>query len=228
MEKTEKNIRKMFNSIAQNYDKLNDIMSLGLHSKIKKQAINKVALKSNFKVLDVCSGTGDIAIYISDIVKNGNVIGVDFSEEMLTIAKGKALGKNIAFTIANALNLPFEDATFDACFISFGLRNLTDLKKGLQEMKRVTKSGGVVVNIDTDKPKGILKFLYYLYIFKIIPIFGKLFNKNSQPYQYLPESIKDFPGSDELVQIFKEIGLTDVTKFDYLFGTISQQIGTVN
>jgi demethylmenaquinone methyltransferase/2-methoxy-6-polyprenyl-1,4-benzoquinol methylase len=147
---------------------------------------------------------------------------------MLEIAKNNATGlENIDFVAADALNLPFEDAEFDACFISFGLRNLDDLKKGLMEMKRVTKKGGFVVNIDTGKPKGILKVFHQLYFFHIVPIIGRIFNGNSTPYKYLPQSTEKFPTQDELVHIFQELGLSDVEKFDFLFGAISQQVGKV-
>lgn len=227
--KEEINIQKMFNSIAKHYDKLNNIISFGFQLKVKKTAINNVPLKPDFKVLDVCTGTGDIAIYIAkNITKEGKVTGVDFSENMLEIARNKAKNiENVDFITADALNLPFEDGEFDACFISFGLRNLTDLKKGLSEMKRVTKKGGFVVSLDMGKPKGIFKIFYRLYFFNIVPLFGRIFAKNSSPYKYLPESTENFPSSDELVQIFKEIGLSDVKKYDFLFGAISEQTGIV-
>jgi len=223
------NIKEMFNNIAKNYDKLNNIISLKMQLRVKKKAINNIALKSDSKVLDICCGTGDIAIYIGkNIVKNGKVIGIDFSENMLAIAKGKSLGlKNIEFMLGDALNLPFKDDEFDASFISFGLRNLTDIEKGLSEMKRVTKQGGLVVNIDTGKPKGFFKLLFNLYFFHIVPVIGKLFNGNSTPYKYLPQSTKNFPSGDELVGKFKDLGLSNVKKYDFLFGTISQQVGEV-
>ena len=223
------NIKEMFNNIAKNYDKLNNIISLKMQLRVKKKAINNIALKSDSKVLDICCGTGDIAIYIGkNIVKNGKVIGIDFSENMLAIAKGKSLGlKNIEFMLGDALNLPFKDDEFDASFISFGLRNLTDIEKGLSEMKRVTKQGGLIVNIDTGKPKGFFKLLFNLYFFHIVPVIGKLFNGNSTPYKYLPQSTKNFPSGDELVGKFKDLGLSNVKKYDFLFGTISQQVGEV-
>lgn len=223
------NIKKMFNNIARNYDKLNNLMTFGLHLKIKKAAIKNVPLKSGFKVLDLCTGTGDIAIYLArNIIKDGKVTAVDFSENMLEIAKQKAAKiKNIEFVNADVLNLPFQDGEFDACFISFGLRNLTGLKKGLLEMKRVTKKGGYVVNLDTGKPKGIAGFFHKLFFFYIVPLIGRLFNGDSSPYKYLPESTKKFPNADELVKIFEEIGLNEVKKIDFLFGAISQQTGKV-
>ena len=223
------NIKQMFNNIAKNYDKLNNIISLNRQLLVKKKAINNIELKSNSKILDICCGTGDIAICIGEnIAKEGKVIGIDFSENMLAIAKDKALGmKNIEFMLGDALNLPFKDDEFDASFISFGLRNLTDIEKGLSEMKRVTKQGGLVVNIDTGKPKGFFKLLFNLYFFHIVPVIGKLFNGNSTPYKYLPQSTKNFPSGDELVSKFKNLGLSNVKKYDFLFGTISQQVGEV-
>jgi len=224
-----KNIQKMFDEIAKNYDKLNNLITFGTHLSIKKRAICNATLKSDFKVLDICTGTGDIAIYLAkNVVKDGKVIGVDFSENMLEIAKNKAKNlKNLDFVFADALNLPFKDGEFDACFISFGLRNLSDLKQGLLEMKRVTKKGGLVVNIDTGKPKGVLKIFHELFFFTIVPIIGRVFNGDSSPYKYLPQSTKNFPIADELVEIFGELGLNNVKKFDFLFGSISEQIGEV-
>lgn len=219
----------MFDNIAKNYDKLNNIISLKMHLCVKKRAISNVALKADSKVLDVCTGTGDIAIYLAqNVIKDGTITGLDFSEEMLKLAKNKAQNiKNLNFIEGDALNLPFDDNEFDACFISFGLRNLTDLKRGLQEMKRVTIEGGFVVNIDTGKPKGIVGFLFNLFFFHLVPLLGYFFHGDSSPYKYLPESTKNFPNPDELVKIFEELGFKNVKKYDFLFGAISQQIGEV-
>ncbi|MDD3594698.1 MAG: bifunctional demethylmenaquinone methyltransferase/2-methoxy-6-polyprenyl-1,4-benzoquinol methylase UbiE [Candidatus Gastranaerophilales bacterium] len=226
---TKPNINRIFNDLAKNYDKLNNIISLGLHLNIKKQAVKNVPLKDDFKVLDICTGTGDVAIYIAkNITKNGKVTGIDFSEPMLAIAKRKASNlKNIEFLNADAMALPFEDNEFDACFISFGLRNLPDYKQALLEMKRVTKNGGFVVNLDTGKPQGFLKFFYQIYFFKIMPALGRFFHGNASPYEYLAKSSKSFPSSKELVSMFEELGLKEVKSVNFLFGAISQQIGEV-
>lgn len=220
-------IQKMFDNISASYDKLNNIISFGRHLDVKKQAIRNVELKPDFKVLDLCTGTGDIAIYIAkEIVKDGLVLGADFSQKMLEIATDKAQGiKNLTFIRADALDLPFQDGEFDACFISFGLRNVTDLKKCLQEMKRVTKPGGFVVNIDTGKPKGFMGFVYNLFFFHVIPILGLIFSKQFSPYKYLPESTRKFPSPDELVKIFEKTGFKNIKRYDYLFGAISEQVG---
>ena len=220
------NIKEMFNSIAKNYDKINSVISFGMHKKVKKIAIANANLKPNFKVLDICTGTGDIAIYVAGIVKNGEVVGVDFSENMLELARKKAAGiENIEFKFADALELPFGDNEFDASFISFGLRNVPDYKKCLDEMKRVTKNGGIVVNIDTGKPKGFFALIFKLYFFHIVPVIGSVLGGEKAPYKYLPESTEEFPNSDELVKLFKEIGLKNVKKYEFLGGAISEQIG---
>lgn len=222
-------IQEMFNKIAQNYDRLNDVISFNGQLSVKKKAIENVPLKSDFKILDVCTGTGDIAIYIAkSVVKNGKVIGIDFSDNMLAIAKNKAQGvDNIEFFKADALNLPFAEGEFDASFVSFGLRNIPKLKEALLEMKRVTKKGGFVVNLDTGKPKGIFKFFHYLYFFMLVPILGRLFNGDESAYKYLPESTKKFPSSQELSEIFCDIGLSEIKTYDFIFGAISQQVGKV-
>lgn len=226
-------IKKIFDNIAKNYDKLNNIISFGRHLEVKKQVIKNVALKPDFKVLDLCTGTGDIAIYIAkeivnDMQNGGLVIGADFSQKMLEIAKNKAQGiKNLIFIKADALDLPFQDEEFDACFISFGLRNLTDLQRGLEEMKRVTKQGGFVASLDMGKPKGLVGFFYHLFLFHIVPLFGLLFHGDYSPYKYLPESTRKFPSPIELVKIFEETGFKNIKRYDFLFGALSEQVGEV-
>ncbi len=213
------NIQEMFDSIAGKYDFFNNLISLGLHNRIKKCAIDKLPLKPGDKVLDLCTGTGDIAIFISDKFKNNiEITAVDFSEKMLEIAREKAKHyRNINFIREDVMNLPFGDETFDAVFISFGLRNLPDLQKAVNEMKRVVKTGGYVVNLDTGKPTGIFGVFFRLYFFKILPFLGNA-------YRYLPESTKKFPSQKELVKIFQKNSFSEVKNYNYIFGSIAQQL----
>lgn len=222
-------VQHMFDNIALDYDKMNEIMSFGMNRSIKKQVIRNVPLQSNARILDVCSGTGDIAVFLAKYFgMAGQITGIDFSQNMLNIAKEKAKGfDNIEFMQGDALNLPFEDETFDACFVGYGLRNLVDLKKGISEMKRVTKKGGYVVNLDLGKSTGIFSSLFRLYFFNIVPAFGKIFHGDYTPYRYLPESNESFPSQDQLVSIFKELGFSEVKNYNYVFGTIAQQIAKV-
>jgi len=219
----------MFDNIAGDYDMMNEIMSFGMNRSIKKQVIKNVPLKSDAKILDICSGTGDIAVFLAKYFNiSGKITGIDFSKNMLDIAREKAKGiDNIEFVQGDALNLPFDDETFDACFIGYGLRNLVDLKKGISEMKRVTKKGGYVVNLDLGKSKGLFNFVFRLYFFNVVPAFGKIFHGDYTPYRYLPESNEKFPSQDELVGIFRELGFSEVKNYNYVFGTIAQQVAKV-
>lgn len=221
-------IKEMFNSISKSYDKLNNIISFNMHSNIKKRAIGNLPLDHKIKVLDVCTGTGDIAIYFAKLLPCAKITGIDFSPEMLKIASVKAQNlKNINFIEGDALNLPFQDDEFDITFISFGLRNLTDLEQGLKEMKRVTKPGGIVSSLDMGKMKGFWAPFYNLFLFKIVPILGLLFSAKFAAYKYLPQSTEKFPSQERLVDIFGQIGLKNVKKHDFLCGAISQQTGQV-
>ena len=221
-------VQEMFSSIAPDYDKMNRIMTFGLNKTIKKLAINKLPLGSTKKVLDLCTGTGDIAVYIAESHPEIEVVGVDFSRPMLEIAEKKSRRlKNITFIEGDALNLPFEDGYFDGCIISFGLRNLASLEGGLQEMRRVTKNRGFITNIDLGKSNILFNIVFRPYFFKIVPFLGKIFHGNNTPYQYLPSSGDSFPSQSELMGIMKEIGLTDVKNYDYVFGAIAQQVGKI-
>ena len=157
--------------------------------------------------------------------KKIEIIAVDFSEKMLEIAKKKTANyENIKFIKADALNLQFENGTFDAVFISFGLRNLDDLNKSIAEMKRVTKNNGFVVNLDTGKPKGFIASFVNFYFFNIMPFIGKIISGNSFAYRYLAESAKKFPSQEELIKIFTEAGFKEVKNYNFAFGAIAQQI----
>ncbi len=216
----------MFDNIANKYDFLNNIISFGRHKSIKCQAIKNVPLQKDMKILDICTGTGDIAFLVSELFDNRiNITATDFSENMLKIAEKRAGNrKNITFVFANAINLPFEDDSFDAVFISFGLRNLTDLKKGINEIKRVLKDRGFVVNLDTGKPEGILGIIFKLYFFNIVPLIGKVFSGNFKAYRYLPKSTQSFPSQKELVKVFENSGFKQVKNYDFAFGAIAQQV----
>jgi demethylmenaquinone methyltransferase/2-methoxy-6-polyprenyl-1,4-benzoquinol methylase len=226
MPKSKEYVYNLFNSIAEKYDFLNDLISLKRHKQIKKSAVKKIPVKSGMKILDVCTGTGDIAIYFSEIygVKI-EIIGVDFSENMLSIAKKRSLNfQNLQFIKGDALNLPFEDESFDVVFISFGLRNLEDIEKGILEMKRVTKPGGYFSSLDMGKPQKPFKNIFRLYFFSLVPLWGKIFCKDNSPYKYLPESTKEFPSPDELVKLFYEAGFKEIKNYNYAFGALAQQI----
>jgi len=218
-------VHEMFDNIASDYDRMNEIISLGGNIKLKKRIIKTVPIKKGMKILDLCTGTGDLAILISErLNKEVCITGVDFSQKMLEIARNKAKNyENIDFIQADVLELPFEENSFEACFIGYGLRNLKDLRKGLLEIKRLLKPGGYFVNLDLGKAGGLSGQLIKLYMNKIVPLFGKYIHGDSLPYQYLPCSNEKFPSQTELVKLLKELGFNNIMNTDFMFGSIASQ-----
>lgn len=211
-------MKSMFNDIAKNYDFLNDIMTFFTQKSIKNSAIN--SLKPNHSnILDVCTGTGDIAIMLAKKFPNASITALDFSLEMLKIAKIKSKNLNINFINQNALDMPFLDNSFDLCTISFGLRNLPDITAAIKEIHRVLATNGELLIIDLGKPK--MNWLYPLILDKVIPILGKIFHENKYPYQYLVESQKDFPSPQNLSKVLQSVGFADTKIRNFLFGTIT-------
>lgn len=219
-------VHEIFEELADKYDFMNEIITFKKNSFIKEQAVKKVLVKENFKILDVCTGSGDIAIDFAKISdKSVEIIGIDFSEKMLEIARNKAKNfENITFLQADADHLPFEKDTFDVVFISYGLRNLENTDIAIKELKRVTKKEGCVVNLDLGKPNFFIKIFFKLYMSVVVPILAKIFYGKSLPYKYLFESSKDFSSQEELVSKFKKLGFYNIKNYNYLFGTIAQQI----
>lgn len=222
-------VHEMFDKLAVDYDLMNNIISFGRHKSVKKRVIKNAHIKTGMNVLDVCTGTGDMPIFIAEKFGDSvKITGVDFSEKMLEIARNRnKKHKNIEFINADALNLPFEDGVFDVVFVSFGLRNLDDFKKGIIELKRITKQGGCVVNLDMGKPKGFVGYVFRLYFFGLVPLLGKLFHGSAEPYVYLPESCKTFPDQEELVRIFYELGFNYVKNYNFAFGVLAQQVARI-
>ncbi len=211
-------MKSMFNDIAKNYDFLNDVMTFFTQKSIKNSAIN--SLKPNHSnILDVCTGTGDIAIMLAKKFPNASITALDFSLEMLKIAKIKSKNSNINFINQNALDMPFLDNSFDLCTISFGLRNLPDITAAIKEIHRILATNGELLIIDLGKPK--MNWLYPLILDKVIPILGKIFHENKYPYQYLVESQKDFPSPQNLSKVLQSVGFADTKIRNFLFGTIT-------
>jgi demethylmenaquinone methyltransferase/2-methoxy-6-polyprenyl-1,4-benzoquinol methylase len=223
--------KKFFDKLAPKYDFLNQIISCGRHNQIKRKAIRNIPIKPHSKIIDICTGSGDIAIFIARANPTCRIIGVDVSQNMLQIAREKAWGlSNIEFRTADALDLPFKDREYDVAIMGFGLRNLSDIKGGVLEMKRVTKPGGYVSSLDLGKPrKGVLSLIYKIYFEIITPFLGKaIFHRQEfNSFKYLSESNKFFPPPKELVEIFASCGLKHVKNYNFMLGGISQQTGIV-
>ncbi|UII54640.1 demethylmenaquinone methyltransferase [Cytobacillus spongiae] len=226
----EERVHKVFESIYDNYDKMNSIISFQLHKKWRKDTMARMNVQKGSKALDLCCGTADWTISLSDAVgQEGHVIGLDFSKNMLKIGEEKVKKhplKNIELVHGNAMELPFPDNSFDYVTIGFGLRNVPDYLQVLKEMHRVVKPGGVAVCLETSQPTMIgYKQLYYFYFRFIMPVFGKLFAKSYDEYSWLQESARDFPGMKELVKMFEEAGFDRVVYKPYSGGAAAVHLG---
>ncbi|GIP52107.1 MULTISPECIES: demethylmenaquinone methyltransferase [Paenibacillus] len=226
----EKFVHSVFESIAPNYDKMNDIISFGRHKAWRKFTMKKMNMSPGDTAIDLCCGTCDWTISMAQ-TSGGSITGLDFSENMLEVGRRKiaeqGLDSSIVLVQGNAMALPFEDNTFQYATIGFGLRNVPDLRQVLKEMQRVVKPGGMVVCLEVSKPTWQpFKGLYYFYFKHLLPLLGKLIAKRYEQYKWLPESLIQFPGREELAQIFRETGLTEVEAYPLTGGVAALHIGT--
>lgn len=226
----EKKVHQVFEKIYANYDHMNSIISFKRHLKWRKDVMSRMNVLEGSKALDVCCGTGDWSFSLAEAVgESGEVIGLDFSQNMLSVAKKRneeASYKNVSFIHGNAMELPFEDNSFDYVTIGFGLRNVPDYMQVLREMYRVVKPGGKVVCLETSHPTlPVYKQLYYFYFRYIMPLFGKLFAKSYQEYAWLQESAKDFPDKNELKKMFQEAGFRNIVVKGYTGGVAAMHMG---
>lgn len=204
----------MFDRISGVYDRMNRVMTAGLDRTWRRRAADRAGLEPGDRVLDLCCGTGDLAIEVAGRVgPSGEVVGADFSEPMLEIAREKEPGEGeaaVSFVNADALELPFEDHSFDALTIGFGARNLADLDRGLDEMKRVLRPGGRLVILEITQPRRQpLKGFFALWFDRIVPLIGRLAG-DSAAYSYLPDSVRSFPAADALADRLVDAGFDQV------------------
>jgi demethylmenaquinone methyltransferase/2-methoxy-6-polyprenyl-1,4-benzoquinol methylase len=221
----EPQVRAMFDRIARVYDLMNSVMTAGLHHQWRRRAADLAAVGPGDRVLDVATGTGDLAIELASRVgPGGEVVGSDFSEEMLTFARKKAPDQR--FEWANALELPYEDGAFAAATVGFGARNFSDLDRGIAEMARVVKPGGRVVILEITTPqRPPLSTFFSLWFDRIVPLIGRLAG-DSQAYDYLPNSVKRFPEPPGLAASLARAGLEDVRWVLTAGGIIALHVGT--
>ena len=222
-------VAAMFDSIASRYDLLNRVLSGGIDRKWRKKVIDLLIESHPKSILDIATGTGDLAL---EAVRLGpeKIIGVDISEGMLAIGREKINKKKlsdlITLQLADSTKLPFADNAFDAITVAFGVRNFDNLEKGLSEMLRVTKPGGSVVILEFSKPeKAPVKQLYSFYSRKILPLVGQLLSKQRAAYEYLPESVEQFPHGEAFMKNMKSLGYHDTKAIPLTFGIASIYVG---
>jgi demethylmenaquinone methyltransferase/2-methoxy-6-polyprenyl-1,4-benzoquinol methylase len=224
----------MFDRIAGLYDRMNTVMTAGLHHQWRRRATDLAELEPGRRALDVATGTGDLALELAGRVgAGGEVVGVDFSERMLELARAKAAeraaslgGASVRFETGNALALDYRDGEFDAATVGFGARNFSDLDRGLSEMARVVRPGGRVVVLEITTPRRPpLSTFFGLWFDRIVPELGRLVD--TQAYSYLPSSVRRFPGPEELAADMWSAGLRDIRYVLTAGGIIALHVGVV-
>ena len=197
-------VRSMFDGIARVYDPMNRMLTAGLDGRWRRRTAAAV-VRAGDRVLDACCGTGDLAL--ADERAGGTVTGLDFSEPMLERARRKST--SIEWIQGDALALPFEDGSFDAVTVGFGVRNVTDVERGLGELRRVLRPGGRVGILDITTPRGGLRFFYGVWFDRVVPLLGRLL-PGGMAYTYLPASVRRFPGAEELAGLIRAAGFEQV------------------
>ena len=215
-------VAQMFDTISGNYDGLNRIISFGIDIKWRKKVLQLVYDKNPKTILDIATGTGDLAILMT-ATSAERIVGLDISAGMLDVGRkkieAKKLSDKIEMILADSENMPFENDTFDAITVAFGVRNFETLEKGLAEILRVLKPNGIFVILETSVPeKTPYKQGYTFYSKNILPLIGKLFSKDDSAYQYLSESASVFPYGEALNNILRKIGFIDVVSMPQTFG----------
>lgn len=217
-----KQVEKMFDTISDNYDRLNRIMTFGTDIGWRKNVVKMVNDIQPHSILDIATGTGDLAIMMARTTAE-RIVGLDLSEGMLQVGKEKVralqLENKIEMLWGDSENLPFQDNTFDAITVSFGVRNFENLEKGLSEILRVLKPNGIFVILESSVPtKFPFKQGYNIYTKTIVPLMGKLFSKDQKAYEYLQESMKNFPYGEALNQILRSVGFKNVQHYPQTMG----------
>ena len=225
-------IKNLFSAIARHYDLLNALLSLKRDSAWRRETVKASSVDLGSKVLDVCTGTGELALaYADKIGTEGFVIASDFCFEMLVIGDEKVERKDrkagTSFLAADTLTLPFSDNIFDVVSVGFGIRNVSDLEMGIREMARVTAPGGRVVILEFTQPVNpLFRSLYYFYFTKVLPFVGNFISRSKDDaYGYLPRSVMKFPNCDALKTVMEQCGLTDVQFHRKTFGIVSIHVG---
>ena len=231
----ETQVRAMFDRIAGLYDRMNGVMTAGMHHRWRRRTAELAALPADGAALDVATGTGDLALELARrLGPASEVIGVDFSPRMLELARRKAaaiaaeLGPRVEFELANALELPYPDDHFDAATVGFGARNFSSLERGLSEMARVVKPGGRVVVLEITIPtRPPLSHFFSLWFDRAVPALGRLVG-DPDAYSYLPNSVRRFPGPEQLAAAMSRCGLGQIRYLVTGGGIIAIHVGVVS
>ncbi|MBR1626284.1 MAG: bifunctional demethylmenaquinone methyltransferase/2-methoxy-6-polyprenyl-1,4-benzoquinol methylase UbiE [Bacteroidales bacterium] len=246
VKENKKNIGSLFDRIASKYDLLNHLLTLNIDKYWRKKTVSQIRISDNpsllpdTKILDVATGTGDLAIEILKQNKTNSIVGIDLSGQMLKIGKDKIrkyisenFSENVAIhtdlMIANVENMPFEDSSFNAVTCAFGVRNFNNLKQGLKECFRILKNNGQIVILEFAYPKNIIiRFFYNIYFTYILPSAGRIISKDNTAYKYLMKSVKDFPKDNSFLDILQSCGFKNTSFKRLTFGIADIYVGYKN
>jgi demethylmenaquinone methyltransferase/2-methoxy-6-polyprenyl-1,4-benzoquinol methylase len=219
-------VREMFGRIAGRYDLVNTVMTGGVDAIWRRRAVDCLSVETDASLIDLCCGTGALARDASAKVPRGKVVGVDFTPQMLEIARQRTRETNVEYHEADVLHLPFEDAAFDGATMGFSMRNVVDIGECLRETARVLKPGAAFVNLEVGKPPNALwRRAFYLYFYGIVPLIGRFIGKDAAAYRYLPQSLANFPDADALAGLFAANGFSNVRYVPLVGGVAALHVG---
>ncbi len=227
-------VEAMFSAIARRYDLVNRLMTMGLDLHWRRLAAAEAHPQPGERVLDVCCGTGDLTLALAKRCPSCGVVGLDFSETMLGLARRKTAARttgagNVSYVRGDVLDMPFADDTFAAVTVAFGVRNVPDVRAAFAEMARVTRSGGHVVCLEATRPRGPLgRRVHALWLGTIVPRLGRVVSGDGAAYSYLPASTRDFPDVDGLGAVMAAAGLRRVRYRGFVFGIVALHVGEVS
>ena len=226
----EEQVEEMFDSIAPAYDFMNTAMTFGLHRRWRDKALKRLrdAGGSTLRVIDLATGTGDVAFALSRLFPEAEITGVDLSEGMLEVARKKQReGDRILFESGDCLDLKYPDGSFDKLTIAYGVRNFEDLARGFREFHRVLTPGGTAMILELSRPENpAIRLGYDIYSRGLIPLVGRMVSKDSRAYSYLPESIKAMPPRSRIAEMLREAGFSDVSFKSMTMGVVTCYLAT--
>lgn len=220
----------MFNAIALRYDFLNHLLSFGIDRYWRKSLVKHIAAKNVDNVLDVATGTADLAIMLAHQNQNTKIVGVDIATGMLEIGQCKLqeqhLNDRVSLQRANAMDMPFADGSFGVTMVAFGVRNFQDIGRGIEEIFRVMKDGGTFYALEFSLPSNVVvQGMYKFYFRRILPVIGSMVSKNKEAYTYLPNSILQFPQGDDFLRILRNVGFSGCAQKRLTFGVATLYMG---